>query len=284
MSQTIQVKRGLKADMPILALGEFGFCTDTEEIYIGDGVSNVLTSAQGVQGIPGEIGLTGEPGGIGPPGELGLTGDTGDVGLTGEMGATGVTGGIGLTGATGGVGATGGIGLTGATGGAGPTGEVGLTGLTGAGGATGEIGPTGGIGPTGATGATGPEGDIQAAIDWAKTYGVGNPNLSAVTITNPDTALETGMYYTSAGPLGDGCLMVISHSDPWKQQQFWEFNGKGLTGNPGRILHRHMYNGTWQGWYEIAKITDISTGGAKITTVAAAPSTPSAGDFWYKVI
>ena len=40
MSQTIQVKRGLKADLPILASGEFGFCTDTKEIYIGDGIIN----------------------------------------------------------------------------------------------------------------------------------------------------------------------------------------------------------------------------------------------------
>jgi len=43
MSQTIQVKRGLKVNLPILALGEFGFCTDTKGIYIGDGVANVLT-------------------------------------------------------------------------------------------------------------------------------------------------------------------------------------------------------------------------------------------------
>ena len=40
MSQTIQVKRGLKADLPILASGEFGFCTDTKEIYVGNGAVN----------------------------------------------------------------------------------------------------------------------------------------------------------------------------------------------------------------------------------------------------
>lgn len=40
MSQTIQIKRGLKADLPILAEGEMGLCTDTKEVYIGDGTSN----------------------------------------------------------------------------------------------------------------------------------------------------------------------------------------------------------------------------------------------------
>ena len=43
MSQTIQVKRGLKINIPILLVGEFGFCTDTKEVLIGDGVSNVVS-------------------------------------------------------------------------------------------------------------------------------------------------------------------------------------------------------------------------------------------------
>lgn len=42
MAQTIQIKRGLKANMPILASGEMGFCTDTKEVYVGDGSTNVL--------------------------------------------------------------------------------------------------------------------------------------------------------------------------------------------------------------------------------------------------
>lgn len=42
MAQTILVKRGLKADLPILLSGELGLCTDTNEVYGGDGTSNFL--------------------------------------------------------------------------------------------------------------------------------------------------------------------------------------------------------------------------------------------------
>jgi len=40
MSNTLQVKRGAKASLPTLNSGEFGFCTDTKEVFIGDGVAN----------------------------------------------------------------------------------------------------------------------------------------------------------------------------------------------------------------------------------------------------
>ncbi|AIQ31629.1 hypothetical protein P40081_28455 [Paenibacillus sp. FSL P4-0081] len=45
MSQTIQIKRGTKAQLATfgaLLAGEMGFCTDTKEIYIGDGTSNSM--------------------------------------------------------------------------------------------------------------------------------------------------------------------------------------------------------------------------------------------------
>lgn len=42
MSQTIQIKRGLKVNLPILISGEVGFCTDTKEIYVGDGATNIF--------------------------------------------------------------------------------------------------------------------------------------------------------------------------------------------------------------------------------------------------
>lgn len=38
----LQIRRGLKADLPTLASGEFGFCTDTKEVFIGDGITNTL--------------------------------------------------------------------------------------------------------------------------------------------------------------------------------------------------------------------------------------------------
>lgn len=40
MAQTILNKRGSKSNLPILKAGEFAFCTDTKEVYIGDGTSN----------------------------------------------------------------------------------------------------------------------------------------------------------------------------------------------------------------------------------------------------
>ncbi|MBH5316695.1 DUF2793 domain-containing protein [Paenibacillus sp. GSMTC-2017] len=45
MSQTIKIKRGTKAELVLrgaLLSGEMGFCTDTKEVYIGDGTSNVF--------------------------------------------------------------------------------------------------------------------------------------------------------------------------------------------------------------------------------------------------
>jgi len=42
LSQTIQVKRGLKVNLPTLITGEMGFCTDTKEVFVGDGIGNIL--------------------------------------------------------------------------------------------------------------------------------------------------------------------------------------------------------------------------------------------------
>lgn len=41
MANKIQIKRGLKEDLPQLSAGELGFCTDTEEVFIGNGEENV---------------------------------------------------------------------------------------------------------------------------------------------------------------------------------------------------------------------------------------------------
>ena len=40
MANTIQVRRGAVASLPTLNAGEFGFSTDTKQIYIGDGAAN----------------------------------------------------------------------------------------------------------------------------------------------------------------------------------------------------------------------------------------------------
>jgi len=44
MTQKIQIRRGLKADLPVLSEGEFGFCLDTKELYIGTSGGNVLVN------------------------------------------------------------------------------------------------------------------------------------------------------------------------------------------------------------------------------------------------
>lgn len=40
MANPIQFRRGLKTNLPILSSGEPGWCTDTKEVFIGDGSSN----------------------------------------------------------------------------------------------------------------------------------------------------------------------------------------------------------------------------------------------------
>lgn len=42
MTSKIKIRRGTKAQLPSLELAEPGFATDTKELYIGDGVGNVL--------------------------------------------------------------------------------------------------------------------------------------------------------------------------------------------------------------------------------------------------
>jgi hypothetical protein len=42
MSKTIQIKRGLKAGLPNLDVGELGYATDTNEFFIGTDSGNVL--------------------------------------------------------------------------------------------------------------------------------------------------------------------------------------------------------------------------------------------------
>ena len=44
MANIIKQARGIEANMPTLEAGQFYFCTDTKEVYIGDGVTNYLIS------------------------------------------------------------------------------------------------------------------------------------------------------------------------------------------------------------------------------------------------
>lgn len=40
MANQIRVRRGVKANLPVLLQGEMAYCLDTEEAFIGDGVTN----------------------------------------------------------------------------------------------------------------------------------------------------------------------------------------------------------------------------------------------------
>lgn len=41
MANKIQIKRGLKENLPVLNIGEPALCTDTKELFIGDGTNNI---------------------------------------------------------------------------------------------------------------------------------------------------------------------------------------------------------------------------------------------------
>lgn len=41
MANKIQVRRGLRAHLPVLSIGELGFCTDTKELFIGSENGNI---------------------------------------------------------------------------------------------------------------------------------------------------------------------------------------------------------------------------------------------------
>jgi hypothetical protein len=43
----IQIRRGLKSELPTLNIGELGYCTDTKELFIGSATGNVLVNGGG---------------------------------------------------------------------------------------------------------------------------------------------------------------------------------------------------------------------------------------------
>ena len=176
MSVLIQFRRDTAAAWalanPVLASGEMGIETDTNQYKIGNGSSPWNSLAYGgLQGGPGATGPQGATGAIGPVGATGGAGATGATGLTGSTGSTGPVGSTGATGPQGSTGSTGPIGSTGSTGPVGSTGATGNTGPTGATGLTGSTGPTGPVGPTGATGAS---DRYYATSATSVTIGLGN--------------------------------------------------------------------------------------------------------------
>ena len=55
MAKTLQLKRGLKAELPLLAEGEPGFVTDEGRLYIGTGTENVaMARAEDITAVTAE--------------------------------------------------------------------------------------------------------------------------------------------------------------------------------------------------------------------------------------
>jgi hypothetical protein len=92
MAVRIQLRNDTAANWtdadPVLAAGEFGLETDTDQFKIGNGISTWDDLPYG--GIQGGLGPTGPTGPIGAtstvPGPTGDTGPTGATGLTGPIG------------------------------------------------------------------------------------------------------------------------------------------------------------------------------------------------------
>jgi len=100
MADQIQLRRDTAANWtsanPILASGEFGLETDTDQFKVGDGTTAWTSlgygGIQGPQGIQGIQGIQGETGPTGPQGEQGIQGIQGIQGETGPQGIQGEPG------------------------------------------------------------------------------------------------------------------------------------------------------------------------------------------------
>ncbi|NFL32854.1 hypothetical protein FDB92_17145, partial [Clostridium butyricum] len=46
MANKIQIRRGKKANLPTLSAGEPAFCTDTNQLFVGNGASNIEYAKQ----------------------------------------------------------------------------------------------------------------------------------------------------------------------------------------------------------------------------------------------
>ena len=55
----LQVRKGLEVDLPTLAIGEFGFCTDSKKLFVGTGSGNELLNNKYVPSTPAD--WTGSP-------------------------------------------------------------------------------------------------------------------------------------------------------------------------------------------------------------------------------
>ena len=94
MANTIKVRRGTKANLPILNQGELAFTTDTNELFIGDGTTNHEILVGVAISSPADDELLAYDSGSGKwinqtPGEVGVLAADGSVPLTGNLDANG---------------------------------------------------------------------------------------------------------------------------------------------------------------------------------------------------
>ncbi|GCD13132.1 hyaluronate lyase N-terminal domain-containing protein [Clostridium tagluense] len=282
----IQEKRGLKADLPILLEGQFGFCTDTKEVFIGDGTANNLLGAKGDTGLTGPKGDRGDAGTQGPKGDTGLTGASG---AKGETGINGVKGDTGLTGSQGAPGINGSQGIQG------------IKGDTGAKGDTGGQGAKGDVGATGAPGTT----NYNSLENKPSSLPANGGTANGMNYTDSRNTNFNGFDYkgitvhlksNATDGLNDGgTYHGVLHITQWGDVSGGKAHELGFTDN-GNTWYRDWDGSAWSVWLKIAKSTDIPTklsqltndigagGGIKITTSPTSPTSPSPSDFWYKII
>ncbi|MCB2354333.1 hypothetical protein [Clostridium estertheticum] len=293
MIRTIQLKRyKLKVDLPILLEAEPALCLDTGEVFIGDGVNNIPLSKQGIQGIQGSQGIQGEKGDTGLQGSVGSTGIQGIQGLKGDIGITGANGSQGIQGIKGTDGSNGSQGIQGIQGIKGDTGAQGIQGLTGSG--------------TGDMLKSVYDKDGNGIVDDAEKVGGYLPNVFALssnaghltaTALRNNTTLASGIYTNT----GDG---ILNNDGSVFRNGWWHIIHMHHSDNNGydaqiaiplssedNIYYRHAGGGSWGLWKllldssNLTKLSQLMNDiGAKTTTNATAPTTPSAGDFWYKIL
>jgi len=258
MSVLIQFRRDTAANWalanPVLASGEMGIETDTDQFKIGNGATpwNSLPYG-GIAGGPGATGATG-------------VGATGATGIQGPVGATGSTGPVGPQGATGSTGATGLTGPTGSTGATGNTGPTGATGLTGSTGATGDTGPTGATGPTGLTGSTGATGLTGATGDRFSTT-----SLSSITIGNGSKSLVVG---TGLQWIPNQLIIISATSAVQNYMTGVVVSYDAMTGSMSTNILDNYGSGTFTAW-TVGLYTQVGATGLTGATGSTGPVGPA---------
>ena len=231
----LQIRRGTDAQRltTVFAEGEPVFTTDTEKLYVGDGVTigGILASPEQLVGPLDSVefyditidniatintlvfaadtgtSITSRSELIGPMGYTGSQGFTGSQGEQGIQGYTGSAGIQGYTGSQGNTGFTGSIGDIGATGYTGSAGDIGATGYTGSIGDTGYTGSQGDIGYTGSRG-----GNVgrQYFFNYSVTE-VGSYKELGI---EPTTATQTTLTTSCVG--NTSTLLASFASDPFE--------------------------------------------------------------------